>query len=207
MKKMISFFALGMVVLSCPAQNTLSSAPAQNTSSSAAVVAQNDNGTLVINSTGKTIYNFKVTALDGTTIDFASFKGKKILIVNTASLCGNTPQYEGLEKLYESHKDKLVIVGFPANNFGSQEPGTNTEIKAFCTKNYSVTFPMAAKISVKGDDMAPIYQWLTKKSENGVMDAEVKWNFGKFLLDEKGNLVTYFNPKTQPMSEEVTSKL
>jgi glutathione peroxidase len=155
----------------------------------------------------KSIYDFKVPALDGSTIDFAAFKGKKILIVNTASLCGNTPQYEGLEKLYETHKDKLVIVGFPANNFGSQEPGTNGEIKEFCKKNYGVTFPMAAKVSVKGDDMAAIYQWLTNKAQNGVMDVEIKWNFGKFLLDEKGTLINYFAPKTQPMSEEITSKL
>jgi glutathione peroxidase len=155
----------------------------------------------------KSIYDFKVPGLDGGTIDFSSFKGKKILIVNTASQCGYTPQYEGLEKLYEQYKDKLVIVGFPANNFGAQEPGTNSEIKEFCKKNYGVSFPMAAKISVKGDDMAPIYQWLTNKSENGVMDAEIKWNFGKFLLDEHGNLVTYFPSKVTPMSEEITSKL
>ncbi len=153
------------------------------------------------------IYDFKVPALDGGTIDFAAFKGKKILIVNTASQCGYTPQYEGLEKLYETYKEKLVIVGFPANNFGAQEPGTNSEIKEFCKKNYGVSFPMAAKVSVKGDDMAAIYQWLTNKSENGVMDADIKWNFGKFLLDENGNLITYFPSKITPMSDEITSKL
>ena len=157
--------------------------------------------------TAKSIYDFKVEALDGSTIDFSAFKGKKILIVNTASQCGYTPQYEGLEKLYETYKDKLIIVGFPANNFGAQEPGTNTEIKEFCKKNYGVTFPMAAKISVKGDDTAPIYQWLCKKAENGVLDAEIKWNFGKFLLDEKGNLIAYFPSKVTPMSEEITGKL
>lgn len=155
----------------------------------------------------KSIYGFKVTALDGGTIDFASFKGKKILIVNTASECGFTPQYEGLEKLYEKYKDKLVIVGFPANNFGSQEPGTNDEIGAFCKKNYGVTFPMAAKISVKGDDAAPIYKWLCHKSENGVLDAEVGWNFNKFLLDENGKLLAHFESKVEPMSEEITGKL
>lgn len=155
----------------------------------------------------KSIYDFKVTALDGGTIDFASFKGKKILIVNTASECGYTPQYEGLEKLYEKYKDKLVIVGFPANNFGSQEPGTNDEIGAFCKKNYGVTFPMAAKISVKGDDTAPIYKWLCHKSENGVLDAEVGWNFNKFLLDENGKLLAHFESKVEPMSEEITAKL
>ena len=157
--------------------------------------------------TARSIYDFKVEALNGSTIDFSAFKGKKILIVNTASQCGYTPQYEGLEKLYETYKDKLVIVGFPANNFGGQEPGTNGEIQEFCKKNYGVTFPMAAKISVKGDDTAPIYKWLCSKAENGVLDAEIKWNFGKFLLDEKGNLISYFSSKVTPMSEEITSKL
>ncbi|MEP7142946.1 MAG: glutathione peroxidase [Ferruginibacter sp.] len=156
---------------------------------------------------GKSIYDFKVESLDGSTIDFAQFKGKKILIVNTASKCGFTPQYKELEALYEKYKDHLVIVGFPANNFASQEPGTNTEIKEFCTKNYGVTFPMAAKISVKGDDIAPIYKWLCNKSENGVLDANISWNFNKFLLDENGNLVTKFESKVKPMDQELTSKL
>ena len=157
--------------------------------------------------TAKSIYDFKVEALDGSTIDFSAYKGKKILIVNTASQCGYTPQYEGLEKLYETYKDKLVIVGFPANNFGAQEPGTNGEIQEFCKKNYGVTFPMAAKVSVKGDDTAPIYKWLCSKTENGVLDAEIKWNFGKFLLDENGKLIAYFSSKVTPMSEEITGKL
>ena len=155
----------------------------------------------------KSFYDFKVESLEGGTIDFSKFKGKKILIVNTASECGYTPQYEGLQKLYDTYKDKLVIVGFPANNFGGQEPGTNVEIGEFCKKNYGVTFPMAAKISVKGDDIAPIYKYLTSKAENGVLDAVVGWNFGKFLLDEKGNLLQYFPSKVTPMSEEITSKL
>jgi glutathione peroxidase len=155
----------------------------------------------------KSIYDFKVEGLDGSTIDFTSFKGKKILIVNTASKCGYTKQYEGLEALYKKYQDKLVIVGFPANNFGGQEPGTNADIKEFCKKNYGVTFPMAAKVSVKGDDKAPIFKWLTSKTENGVLDAEIGWNFGKFLLDENGNLITYFPSKVEPMSEELTSKL
>ncbi len=155
----------------------------------------------------KTIYDFKVAALDGGTIDFAQYKGKKILIVNTASKCGYTPQYEGLQKLYEKYKDNLVIVGFPANNFGQQEPGTSSEIQEFCKKNYGVSFPMAAKVSVKGDDTAPIYQWLCHKNENGVLDAEIGWNFGKFLLDENGHLLNYFPSKVTPMSEEITSKL
>ena len=155
----------------------------------------------------ESIYEFKVAGLEGGTIDFSRFQGKKILVVNTASNCGYTPQYKELEALYEKYKDKLVIVGFPANNFGGQEPGTNTEIKAFCEKNYGVSFPMAAKISVKGDDMAPVYQWLTQKSQNGVLDADIKWNFNKFLIDENGKLLNYFPSKVTPMSEEITSKL
>ena len=155
----------------------------------------------------KSIYDFKVAALESGTIDFASFKGKKILVVNTASECGFTKQYEGLQALHEKYKDKPVIVGFPANNFGGQEPGTNEEIGAFCKKNYGVSFPMAAKISVKGDDAAPIYKWLCNKKENGVLDAEVGWNFNKFLLDENGTLLAHFESKVAPMSEEITGKL
>jgi glutathione peroxidase len=157
--------------------------------------------------TSKSIYDYQVSALDGSTIDFAKFKGKKLLIVNTASQCGYTPQYEGLQKLSDTYKDKLTVVGFPADNFGHQEPGTNSEIKEFCKKNYGVTFPMAAKVSVKGDDMADIYKWLTQKSQNGEMDVEIKWNFGKFLLDENGKLINYFPSKITPMSDEITSKL
>jgi len=155
----------------------------------------------------QTIYDFKVGSLNGGTIDFADFKGKKILIVNTASKCGFTPQYEDLEALYEKYKDRLVIVGFPANNFFSQEPGSNETIEAFCKKNYGVTFPMAAKISVKGSNMAPIYKWLCNKSENGVMDAKVSWNFNKFLLDENGKLIGHFKSKVKPMSKEIRSRL
>ena len=154
-----------------------------------------------------TVYDFKVPALDGSTIDFSKYKGKKILIVNTASECGYTPQYADLQKLYEAHKSNLVIVGFPANNFGGQEPGTNTEIKEFCKKNYGVTFPMAGKVSVKGDDIHPLFKWLTTKSENGVTDAEIKWNFTKFLLDEKGKLIAVFPSKVNPNSEEITKYL
>jgi glutathione peroxidase len=156
---------------------------------------------------GTSIYDYKVEALDGGTIDFAAFKGKKILIVNTASKCGYTRQYQGLEELYNKYKDKLVIVGFPANNFGGQEPGSNTEIKEFCKKNYGVSFTMAAKVSVKGDDTAPIYKWLCSKAENGVLDAEIKWNFNKFLIDENGKMLHYFPSSVEPMSEELTSKL
>lgn len=155
----------------------------------------------------KNIYDFKVASLDEGTINFADFKGKKILIVNTASECGYTPQYKDLQALYEKFKDKLVIVGFPANNFGGQEPGSATEIKAFCEKNYGVSFLMAAKVSVKGSDMAPIYQWLTSKAANGVLDAEIGWNFNKFLIDENGKMVAHFPSKVKPMDEAIISKL
>ncbi|MFY0253151.1 glutathione peroxidase [Chitinophaga sp. 30R24] len=158
--------------------------------------------------TASHLYDFKVDAVDGGKIDFSKFKGKKVLIVNTASLCGNTPQYEGLEKLYKKYQDKLVIVGFPANNFGSQEPGSNKEIQEFCTKKYAVTFPMAAKISVKGADIHPLYKWLLEQSKAKHLEpAEVTWNFQKYLLDEKGNLVAVFSPKTQPESAEVIAAI
>jgi glutathione peroxidase len=155
----------------------------------------------------KSIYDFKVEELSGGKIDLAKYKGKKILIVNTASQCGYTPQYAALEKVYEKYKGKLVIIGFPANNFGAQEPGTNSEIKSFCTKNYGVTFPMAAKISVKGDDMAPIYQWLTKKQYNNYMDSDVKWNFQKYLIDEKGNLVGMWPSNVTPDDPKLTAAI
>jgi glutathione peroxidase len=151
----------------------------------------------------KSIYDFKVAGLIGGMIDFSQYKGKKILIVNTASECGYTPQYEDLEKLYEKYKGKLVIVGFPANDFGKQEPGTNEEIAGFCKKNYGVTFPMAAKISTKGDEMAPIYHWLTEKQYNGFDDSKVKWNFQKYLINEKGELVGIFYSRSKPMSSEL----
>lgn len=149
------------------------------------------------------IHSFKVKSIDGKTIDFAKFKGKKILVVNTASKCGYTPQYDALQKVYDTYKDKLVIVGFPANNFGGQEPGSDEEIVEFCKARFGVTFPLASKVSVKGEDMAPIYQWLTSKAKNGVLDVEIKWNFGKFLLDENGKLLSYFPSKITPDSDEI----
>ena len=163
--------------------------------------------TTPVSDSAKSIHSFSVKALDGSTINFADYKGKKILIVNTASECGYTAQYKDLEALYEKYKTKLVIIGFPANNFGGQEPGSNTEIKTFCEKNFGVTFPMAEKISAKGDDAAPIYKWLTSKAENGVLDAEIKWNFNKFLLDENGHIIAKFDSGTTPMSEEIVGKL
>ena len=157
--------------------------------------------------TGKTIYDFKVESLNGGEINFADYKGKKILIVNTASECGFTPQYEDLQKLSDEYKDKLVIVGFPANNFGGQEPGSNTEIATFCTKNFGVTFPMAAKVSVKGDDIAPIFKYLTEKELNGVKNSSILWNFTKFLIDENGVLIDNFASTTKPTSESITKYL
>ena len=151
--------------------------------------------------------NAKVKSIDGTEYDYAQLKGKKVLIVNTASECGYTPQYEELEKLHQAYKDKLIILGFPANNFGGQEPGTNEEIKEFCKSKYSVTFPMFEKISVLGDDMVPIYKWLTSKDLNGWNDQQPKWNFNKYLLDEEGNLVKYYSSAVKPMSEEIVSQL
>ena len=153
-----------------------------------------------------TVYDFKPVTIDGKTFDFSQYKGKKILIVNTASECGYTYQYEDLEKLYEKYKDRLVLVGFPENNFGHQEPGTNEEIKAFCTKNYNVTFPMMSKVSVKGDDIDPLFQWLISQ-ENPDFTGDIKWNFEKFLLDENGKLVHRFRSKSKPFSDEIVNAI
>ncbi len=152
----------------------------------------------------ETIYQFKVTDLYGEEFDFSTLKGKKIMIVNTASECGLTPQYKDLETIYEKYKDKnFVIVGFPANNFGSQEPGSDKEIAAFCEKNYGVTFPMMSKISVKGNDMHEIYQFLTQKSKNGLEDSEVQWNFQKYLINDNGELEKVIAPRTLPTDDSV----
>lgn len=151
------------------------------------------------------IYQFKVKDIEGNEFDFATLKGKKIMVVNTASECGLTPQYEQLQKIYSEFKDKnFVIVGFPANNFGAQEPGNNKEIKAFCTKNYGVTFPMMEKISVKGDDMHPLYHFLTEKTKNGLEDSQVEWNFQKYLINEKGELENVISPRVLPNDKEIT---
>ena len=152
-------------------------------------------------------HNFKVKAIDGGMIDLAAYKGKKILVVNTASKCGYTRQYAGLEELYKKYRTKLVVIGFPANNFGGQEPGSNEEIKEFCTSKFDVSFPMASKVSVKGADIDPLFKWLTNKSENGVLDANISWNFNKFLLDENGKLLQHFASNVEPMSEAITKYL
>lgn len=156
----------------------------------------------------KSFYDFKVKDINGKEFNLSGLKGKKVMVVNTASKCGNTPQYADLEKLYKEYGDKkFVIIGFPANNFGAQEPGTNAEIKTFCTANYDVTFPMMSKISVKGEDMNPLYKWLTTKKENGVMDSQVTWNFQKYLINPDGKLAEVIDPKTKPYDEKIINWL
>lgn len=152
----------------------------------------------------KSFYDFKVKDIDGKDFDLSSLKGKKVLVVNTASKCGLTPQYKQLQSIFEMYGgEKFTIIGFPANNFMKQEPGTEEEIAEFCEKNYGVTFQMMSKISVKGDDIHPLYKWLTSKNENGVMDSEVAWNFQKYLIDEKGNLVDMVAPKVKPDDDKI----
>jgi glutathione peroxidase len=157
-----------------------------------------------LQNTDKTIYGFTMDDIDGKPVSLSDFKGKVVLIVNVASKCGLTSQYKELQALYEQYSSKgLVILAFPANNFLGQEPGTDQEIKAFCSKNYGVTFPVFSKISVKGKDMSPLYTFLTSKEENGVMDSSVKWNFQKYLIDREGRLVTFFDPRTSVTDEKV----
>ena len=152
----------------------------------------------------KSFHDFTVTSITGEEVNLSQFKGKKVLVVNTASNCGFTPQYDGLQALWEKYGDKnFVIIGFPANNFMKQEPGSNDEIASFCKLNYGVTFPMMAKISVKGSDIHPLYAWLTTKSQNGVLSAGVKWNFQKFIIDEEGRVVDYFAPTTKPDDKRI----
>ena len=191
MKKIVFLFLLGAMLHSCQnhAQNQKSIAKSQQT------VMSKQN-----------IYQFQVEDLEGNTFDFSTLKGKKVLIVNTASECGLTPQYEQLQAIYEKYKDKnFVIVGFPANNFGSQEPGTNQQIATFCQKNYGVSFPMMSKISVKGNDMHAVYQFLTQKAKNGLEDSEVHWNFQKYLINEKGELEKVISPRTLPTDAEIVN--
>jgi glutathione peroxidase len=191
MKKIVFLFLLGAMLHSCQnhAQNQ------KNITSTKHIVMSKQN-----------IYQFQVEDLEGNPFDFSTLKGKKILVVNTASACGLTPQYEQLQAIYEKYKDKnFVIVGFPANNFGSQEPGTNQQIATFCQKNYGVTFPMMAKISVKGSDMHAVYQFLTQKTKNGLEDSEVQWNFQKYLINEKGELDKVISPRTLPTDAEIVN--
>jgi len=153
-----------------------------------------------------TIYDFHPYDIDGKVFDLSQYKGKKILIVNTASECGYTYQYEDLQKLYEKYKDKLVLIGFPENNFGHQEPGTNSEIKSFCEKTYNVTFPMMSKVSVKGDDIDPLFRWLTEQT-NPDFTGDIKWNFEKFLIDENGKLIHRYRSKTKPFDDVIVKAI
>ena len=156
------------------------------------------------NAMENSLHQFTVEALEGESFDFSTLKGKKIMVVNTASKCGLTPQYKDLQALYEEYgSDKFVIVGFPANNFMSQEPGSNEEIAAFCERNYGETFPMMAKIDVKGKDIHPVYAFLTQKEKNGVMDSKVSWNFQKYLVNEEGVVEKVISPRTSPKDEEI----
>lgn len=153
----------------------------------------------------ESIYNIKIMQLDEkTALDLSQYKGKKILFVNTASECGFTPQYEDLQKLQDKYPEKLVVIGSPCNQFGGQEPGNSDQIATFCKKNFGVTFMLTQKLDVKGENQHPLFQWLTSKSKNGVLDSEVKWNFNKFLVDENGKLVAYFASTTGPMSSDIT---
>lgn len=192
MKKLVTLFSVAALLFSCQNQ-----AQKKQTTTPTAITTP---------MTKETIFQFKVEDLSGDSFDFSTLKGKKILVVNTASECGLTPQYEQLQEIYEKYKDKnFVIVGFPANNFGAQEPGTNQQIATFCQKNYGVTFPMMAKISVKGSDMHPVYQFLTQKAKNGLEDSEVQWNFQKYLINENGELVKVVSPRTLPTDAEIVN--
>ena len=193
MKKIILFLMLGVVtpLLSCGLKK-VSSPPENNATMS------DQNGS---------VYDFTMTSIDGQEIPLSEYKGKKILIVNTASECGYTPQYEGLQELHEAHGDKVAILGFPANNFGGQEPGSDAEIQNFCKVNYGVTFQMFSKISVKGDDMHPLYVWLSDKSKNGWNEDAPGWNFCKYLIDEDGNLVKFYGSGIEPMSSEIVNEI
>ena len=154
------------------------------------------------------IYNFAVKDISGRDVKLSQYRDKVMLIVNVASRCGYTPQYEGLQKIYEKYKDQgLVVLGFPANNFGGQEPGTNEEIKEFCQLKYNVSFPMFAKISVKGEDKHPLYKYLTEAETNPAHAGEIKWNFNKFLVDKKGNIIARFDSKVKPEDEQVTQAI
>nr|WP_245328274.1 glutathione peroxidase [Hymenobacter aquaticus] len=153
------------------------------------------------------VYDFTVKTIDGKDVKLSQFKGKKLLLVNVASECGYTPQYKELEELYKKHGDRVMVLGFPANNFGGQEPGTNEQIATFCEKNYGVTFPMFAKISVKGDDTDPLYQFLADKTRNGAVSDAPNWNFCKYLVDEQGHVVSFYPSKVKPMSDELVAAI
>lgn len=163
-----------------------------------------EQSSMIPNNNAPSFYDFKLKSLDGAEeIDFSRYKGKKVLLVNVASKCGFTPQYEQLEALHEKYGDKVVVLGFPANNFGGQEPGTHEEIAAFCKKNYGVTFQLFEKISVTGKDQHPLYQWLSHKDQNGWNDQAPTWNFCKYLVNEKGELVKFYASAIDPIGDEI----
>lgn len=195
MKKTLILLAFAAMLVAC------SNSPKQAEVSTIEIAMANTQ-----NQNTMSFYDLKTTTLDGKPFDFASLKGKRVLVVNTASECGYTPQYKQLQELYATYGgEKFTIIGFPANNFGGQEPGSNAEIASFCEKNYGVTFPMMHKISVKGADAHPIYAWLTKKELNGVSDANVRWNFHKFLIDENGNWIKELSSSVSPLDDVVIS--
>lgn len=167
----------------------------------------NENSTKMDKIQQASLYDISINSISGEAIHLKDFKGKKILFVNTASECGFTGQYEDLEKLYKTYKDKLVVIGLPCNQFGGQEPGTLTEIKTFCEVNYGVTFLMTEKVDVKGDNQHPLYAWLTNKELNGVKNSSVKWNFQKYLIDENGAYIDFYYSMTKPMSSKIVSQL
>lgn len=199
MKKTIWILGVALLVLTVGCKKGSESNKAESNDSAPKTVESKERAMSKEN-----IYQFKVTDLYGSEFDFSSLQGKKIMVVNTASECGLTPQYADLQKLYDQYKDQdFVIVGFPANNFGGQEPGSDQQIASFCKENYGVTFPMMSKISVKGDDKHQVYQFLTEKSKNGLQDSEVAWNFQKYLIDEKGELAMVIEPRTLPTDPSV----
>lgn len=201
-KKISSFIGISLLFGLAACQQRVKVAPLATASSTSHTQKNMENPP----QQAPSLHNFSIKGIDGKPLDMANFKGKKILLVNVASECGYTKQYAQLEELYQQYKDRLLIIGFPCNDFGGQEPGTATEIQQFCSKNFGVTFPLTEKISIK-KDTHPIFQWLTQQSQNGVMDASVMWNFHKFLIDENGHLVASFASRVEPFDEEITNFL
>ena len=199
MKKIIGILGVTLLVLTVGCKKGSESNKAETNQTESKMAESNEQAMSKEN-----IYQFKVSDLYGSEFDFSSLEGKKVMVVNTASECGLTPQYADLQKLYDQYKDQdFVIVGFPANNFGGQEPGSDEQIASFCKENYGVTFPMMSKISVKGDDKHQVYQFLTEKSKNGLQDSEVAWNFQKYLIDGNGELAMVIEPRTLPTDPSI----
>jgi len=199
MMKTYIFTGIMLAMLACRSQNN----PEQNKAMEITTANINSEDT----NQPTSVYDFEFTTLDGQKIVMNEFKGRKILIVNTASECGFTPQYKELQELYDKYSSKVVVLGFPANNFGGQEPGSNQEIATFCEKNYGVKFPVMEKVSVTGADTHPLFQYLSDKSLNGVTDEKPTWNFCKYLISEKGQIIKFFPSKVKPLSEEIISAI